>query len=185
MPSGSFRKIGERSAYDSHLLHVAVGTFEAPDGKRFERDLVHHPGAVVMVPVDERTGEVVFVRQFRAPLAAELLEIPAGKRDVAGEPPEVTAARELAEETGLEAGRLELIGRFYNSPGFSDEESWCFLARDLTDVPEARHGIEEQYMTVERHPLSKVDELVRSGEITDAKTIIGLFLAQDVLSQEK
>ncbi len=185
MPSGKFRKLDERTLVQSNLLHVAVGTFEAPDGQRFERDLVHHPGAVVMVPVDERTNEVIFVRQYRAPLDRELLEVPAGKRDVKGEPPEVTAARELVEETGLEAGRLQLIGHFFNSPGFSDEESWCFLATDLHTVPDERHGIEEEHMTVERYPLSHVDELVRSGEITDAKTIIGLFLARAVLSQEK
>jgi ADP-ribose pyrophosphatase len=185
LPSGKFRKLDERTLVQSNLLHVAVGTFEAPDGQRFERDLVHHPGAVVMVPVDKRTNEVIFVRQYRAPLDRELLEVPAGKRDVKGEPPEVTAARELVEETGLEAGRLQLIGHFFNSPGFSDEESWCFLATDLHTVPDERHGIEEEHMTVERYPLSHVDELVRSGEITDAKTIIGLFLARAVLSQEK
>ncbi len=185
MPSGKFRKLHERTLVQSSLLNVAVGTFEAPDGQRFERDLVHHPGAVVMVPVDERTNEVVFVRQYRAPLDTELLELPAGKRDVKGEAPEVTAARELVEETGLEAGRLQLIGHFFNSPGFSDEESWCFLATDLHSVPDERHGIEEEHMTVERYPLSQSEELVRSGEITDAKTIIGLFLARAVLSQEK
>ena len=185
LPSGKFRKLHERTLVQSSLLNVAVGTFEAPDGQRFERDLVHHPGAVVMVPVDERTNEVVFVRQYRAPLDTELLEVPAGKRDVKGEAPEVTAARELVEETGLEAGRLQLIGHFFNSPGFSDEESWCFLATDLHSVPDERHGIEEEHMTVERYPLSQAEELVRSGEITDAKTIIGLFLARAVLSQEK
>ncbi len=182
MAPGKFRKLEERSVFQSSLLNVVVATFEAPDGQRFERDLVHHPGAVVMVPVDEQTGEVVFVRQYRAPLDRELLEIPAGKRDVKGEPPETTAARELVEETGLEAGRLDLVGHFFNSPGFSDEESWCFLARDLRKVPDARHGIEEEYMTVERHPLSSVGELIRSGEITDVKTIAGLYFAQVALS---
>jgi 8-oxo-dGTP pyrophosphatase MutT (NUDIX family) len=182
LPSGSFDKTGERPVFDGHLLHVAVGTFSAPGGETFEREFVHHPGAVVMVPVDDRTGEVVFVRQYRAPLGTELLEVPAGKRDVEGEPPEVTAARELAEETGMEAGRLELMGRFFNSPGFSDEQSWCFLATDLREVPGSRHGIEEEYMTVERHPLSKAIDLVRSGEITDAKTIVGLYWAQSLLA---
>jgi 8-oxo-dGTP pyrophosphatase MutT (NUDIX family) len=167
LPSDKFRKVGERTVYQGSLLHVAQGTFEGPGGERFERDLVHHPGAVVTVPVDERTGEV-----------SELLEVPAGRRDVPGEPPERTAARELVEETGLEAGRLDLIGHFFNSPGFSDEKSWCFLARDLREVADARHGIEERHMTVERYHLAEVGELVRSGQITDAKTIVALFLAQ-------
>jgi ADP-ribose pyrophosphatase len=182
LPSDNFRKLSERPVYDSALLHVAVAVFEAPDGSHFERDIVHHPGAVVMVPFDEGTGEVVLVRQYRAPLDTEVLEVPAGKRDVHGEPPEVTAQRELAEEAGLEAGKLELIGRFFNSPGFSDEQSWCYLARDLRAVPDERHGVEEQHMTVERVKFSEVGALVRAGEITDAKTIVGLFLTQAFLS---
>lgn len=181
MASAKFRKVGERAVYQTSLLHVALGTFEGPDGERFDRDVVHHPGAVVVVPYDETTGEVVLVRQYRAPLDAELLEVPAGKRDVKGEANELTAARELAEEAGLQAGTLELIGHFYNSPGFSDEESWCFLARQLKEVPDARHGIEEQHMTVERHRLCDLGQLVTSGEISDGKTIIALFLAQAVL----
>lgn len=182
MPSDKFRKLSERPVYDSGLLHVAVGTFEAPDGSQFERDLVHHPGAVVMVPFDQVMGEVVFVRQYRAPLDMEVLEVPAGKRDVPNEPPEVTAARELVEEVGLEAGKLELIGRFYNSPGFSDEQSWCYLATDLRPVPDERHGVEEQHMSVERVKWEDLAGMVRAGEITDAKTIVGLFLAQAAMS---
>ena len=182
MPSAEFRKISERPVYESSLLKVALGTFEAPSGQRFERDLVHHPGAVAVVPFDDLTGEVVLVRQYRAPLDCELLEVPAGKRDIKDEPNEVTAARELAEEAGLGAGQLELIAHFYNSPGFSDEETWCYLARDLRPVPDARHGIEEQHMTVERHPLADARRLIASGEITDAKTIVGLLLAQSVLA---
>jgi len=181
LPSADFRKLGERSVYRSNLLDVTLSTFEGPGGERFERDVVHHPGAVVVVPYDDQTGEVVLVRQFRAPLVGELLEIPAGKRDVKGEPNDVTAARELAEETGLAASDWSLIGHFYNSPGFSDEESWCYLARGLSAVPDSRHGIEEQHMTVERHLLSDVPRLVHSGEITDAKTIIGLLLARSEL----
>jgi len=182
LSSARFRKLSERPAYQTHMLQIAVGTFEGPNGERFERDLVHHPGAVIVVPFDDATGEVVLVRQYRAPLDMDLLELPAGKRDVKDEAVELTAGRELAEETGLEAGRLELIGHFYNSPGFCDEESWCFLGRDLRPVPESRHGIEEENMTVERHLLSSVHDLVRTGELTDAKTILGLLLAQAVLS---
>jgi ADP-ribose pyrophosphatase len=135
-----------------------------------------------MVPFDEQAGELVLVRQYRAPLDREMLEVPAGKRDVREEAPEVTAARELVEEAGLEAGRWELIGRFYNSPGFSDEESWCYLARDLRSVPDARHGIEEQHMSVERVKFAEAKKLVRSGEIVDAKTIVALYLAEAALA---
>jgi ADP-ribose pyrophosphatase len=181
-PPAEFRKIAERTIHKGGMVSIAVGTFESPDGQRFERDIVHHPGAVVMVPYDERSDEVIFVRQYRAALDKPLLEVPAGKRDVAGESPEVTAERELAEETGLMARSWQLVGRFYNSPGFSDEESWCYLARDLHEVPDERHGIEEQHMTVERRPWSELGALVRTGEITDAKTIAGLFLAREALA---
>lgn len=181
MPSTEFHKVSERPVYQSSLLNVALGTFEGPGGQRFDRDIVHHSGAVVVVPYDDASGEVILVRQYRAPLDAELLEVPAGKRDVVGEPTEITAGRELAEEAGVEAGRLDLIGHFYNSPGFSDEETWCYLARDLRVVPDARHGIEEQHMTVERHPLADAERLVTTQEITDAKTIVALFLAQVAL----
>jgi len=94
----------------------------------FERDVVHHPGAVSIVPV--LGEEVVLVRQYRAALDGLLLEIPAGKRDVPGEPPEVTAARELEEDIGYRSKDLVKLAEFYNSPGFSDEHSYVYLALD-------------------------------------------------------
>ena len=170
-----FRKLGETEVYRSSLIRVATARFEGPDGSRFERDIVHHPGAVVVVPLTA-VETVLMVRQFRAAVDSDLLEVPAGKRDVAGEATEVTAARELAEEVGRQADRLELLARFYNSPGFSDELSWLYLARDLTAVPEDRQGAEEQHMTVEEVPLAEVPAMIRSGQIVDAKSIIGLSL---------
>jgi 8-oxo-dGTP pyrophosphatase MutT (NUDIX family) len=172
----SFRRVDEQGVYDGRLITVASATFEAPEGDRFEREIVHHPGAVVIVPLHEN-GEVTLVRQFRAAIDMELLEIPAGKRDVDGEAPEVTAARELAEEVGLQAGQLDLLARFYNSPGFSDEFSWCYLATNLTTVPTDLQGIEEQHMSVERVALRDVAALITDGRILDAKTIVGLSLA--------
>ncbi|HVE94265.1 MAG TPA: NUDIX hydrolase, partial [Acidimicrobiales bacterium] len=135
-----------------------------------------HPGAVSVVPLDS-DGTVLLVRQYRAALDCGLLEIPAGKRDVAGEPPELTAHRELAEEVGRAAGRMDLLATFYNSPGFCDEHSYTYLARDLSEVPSDLQGVEEQAMTVERVALDDAIALIRSGEITDAKTIIGLTMA--------
>jgi ADP-ribose pyrophosphatase len=154
---------------------VATAHFEGPGGERFERDIVHHPGAVVVVPLTS-AGTVLMVRQYRAAVDAELLELPAGKRDVQGETTEVTAARELAEEVGRQAGRLELLARFYNSPGFTDELSWLYLAQDLTPVPDDRQGAEEQHMTVEEVPLAAAAGLIKTGEIIDAKSIVGLAL---------
>jgi 8-oxo-dGTP pyrophosphatase MutT (NUDIX family) len=177
--SPTFRKIGEREIWSGAVVSVAEGEFEAPDGQRLSRDIVHHPGAVVVVPVDG--DEVLLVRQYRAPLDAYLLELPAGKRDVAGEEPETTAHRELAEEVGMGAAKMELIANFYNSPGFCDEYTHLFMATGLTAVGRDAQGIEEEHMTIERMRLEAVGSLVSSGGIRDAKTIIGLLLARDLL----
>jgi 8-oxo-dGTP pyrophosphatase MutT (NUDIX family) len=171
-----FRKLSETEVWRTPMLAGARGRFVAPSGEEFERDVIHHPGAVVVVPMlDDR--RVVCVRQYRAPIDRELLELPAGKRDVHGEPPEVTAARELEEEVGRRAGSMTLIGQFFNSPGFCDEHSWLYLARDLEEVGNDLQGIEESHMVEETVSLDDLDELVASGAITDAKTIIGLTLA--------
>ena len=162
-------------------MSVGQARFEAPDGTVFERQVVHHPGAVVVVPLTSK-DQVVLVRQFRAAVAEDLLELPAGKRDVPGEPPEVTAERELVEEVGLMPGRLDLLARFYNSPGFSDELSYVFLARELAPAPASPAGIEEKHMTVHEVELSSVPDMIRDGRIMDAKTIIGLGLTRELLA---
>jgi len=179
-----FRKLGEESAWQGHLVSSAIGAFVSPDGTEFEREIVHHPGAVSVVPLlDDDT--VILVRQYRAAVDRELLEIPAGKCDVVGEDRAVTARRELEEEIGMRAGRLDPLADFYNSPGFCDEHATVFLARDLETCPSSAQGIEEVHMTIEHIALDAVPELVASGAIVDAKTIIGLCLARDVLASER
>ena len=182
-PTGSgFRRLEESELYRGALVTVARGRFQAPDGSTFEREVVHHPGAVAVVPVlRPESGEVLLVRQYRAPLDRELLEIPAGKRDVAAESPVATARRELIEEVGCRAGRLELLAEFYNSPGFCDEHSFVYLALDLSPADKDAQGVEEQHMTVEHIELDDVPALIRRGAIIDAKTIIGLTLARNAL----
>jgi 8-oxo-dGTP pyrophosphatase MutT (NUDIX family) len=179
---GEFRKVDEDVVFRGHLISVAKGTFEDPSGERFERDVVHHPGAVSVVPVFEDTRTVLLVRQYRAAVDRVLLEIPAGKRDVDGEDPEVTAARELEEEVGVRPGRLEKLAEFFNSPGFSDEHSFVYLATGLEHTEISAQGVEEQHMTVEEVPLDEVASLVASGALVDAKSIIGLALAKEALA---
>ncbi len=178
-----FHKLAEREVFRGSLISVAEATFAGPSGDTFERDVVHHPGAVVVVPLFD-DGTVVMVRQYRAALDRMLLEIPAGKRDVDGEPVEVTARRELEEEVGLRAGRLDKLAEFYNSPGFCDELAFLFLARDLTDCGRSVQGEEEEHMTVERVALADLGDLVASGELTDGKSIIGLSLTAALLARE-
>jgi ADP-ribose pyrophosphatase len=178
--TGTFTKLDERPIYEGAVISVAVGRFAGPDGDAFERDIVHHPGAVSAVPLLD-DGTVVLGRQYRAALGADLLEIPAGKRDVAGEEPALTAERELEEEIGMRAGRLQLLAEFYNSPGFCDEHSFVFLAQDLVETATDLQGIEEQHLTVERVAIAEVPAMIADGRIRDAKTIIGLTLAMRVL----
>ena len=151
-----------------------------PDGEEFTRTVVHHPGAVAMVPVED--DHALLVRQWRAAVGRALLELPAGKRDVAGEPPETTAARELEEEIGRRPGRLTLLAEFFNSPGFCDEHSHLFCATELERLPERRAvSAEEHAMTVEPVALATVPELIARRELVDAKSIIGLLLTREHL----
>ena len=177
-----FRKLAERTVHRGSRITVAVATFLSPDGDEFERDIVHHPGAVSVVPVVDEGASVLLVRQYRAAVDRDLLEIPAGKRDVADEPPEATARRELEEEVGMGAGRLEKLADFYNSPGFCDEHSWVFMALDLEARQTSAHSPEERHMTIECVPLESVPELIATGELMDAKSIIGLCLAREALA---
>lgn len=171
---GGFRQIGERLLYQGWLMKVVAGTFEAPDGTRFDRDIVRHPGAVGIVPVDG--DEVVLVRQYRAPMDRDLLEIPAGTRDQTGEDPARTAARELAEEIGATAQTIEHLVTYWVAPGISDEQMHLYLARGLRFGERHADGPEESSMTVERVALADAPELIRDGRIVDAKSIIGLLL---------
>ncbi|MEP7202143.1 MAG: NUDIX hydrolase [Ilumatobacteraceae bacterium] len=174
----SFRHLGDRLVHQGYIWSVAVATFEAPDGEQFERDVIRSPGAVGIVPLlfEDGVPTVVFVRQYRGPLDRFVLEVPAGMRDVADEPLEVTAQRELAEEAGLSAGRLDHLTHFYSSAGMTDSILHLFLATDLTPVDQDLHGPEETHIEVLRMPLVEAVEMVARGEINDAKTVIGLLL---------
>jgi len=159
---------------------VVQASFSSPDGTRFTRDVVRHPGAVCVVPVTDGGG-VLLVRQYRGPVDRALLEIPAGTRDVEGEAPEVTAGRELEEEVGVRAGRLRLLATVYNTPGFCDEETLVYLAQDLEPGTHGRHGEEERHIEVVEVPLADVDTLVASGTLVDAQTVLGMLLARDAV----
>lgn len=176
-----FRHLGDRLVHQGYIWHVAVAEFESPEGEVFRRDIVRSPGAVAAVPLwfaDDGTPMVTLVRQYRPPFDDNVVEVPAGMRDVPGEPTEVTAARELVEEVGLVAGRLEHLVDMYPSAGMTDSVLTLYLATDLTDVPRETHGPEEAHMDVLRLPLADAVEMVVRGEIHDAKTIIGLLMVE-------
>jgi ADP-ribose pyrophosphatase len=169
-----FRIVAERSAWEGRRLGVSVLDVEGPDGSRHQREMVRHPGAVGVAPLHD-DGTITLVRQYRAATGADMWEIPAGLRDVDGEPTAETARRELAEEAGLEASSLVPLVTFHNSPGFTDETVVVYLATGLTEVPDDRQGIEEQHMVVQRLPFDEALAMVDDGRITDAKTVIALL----------
>ena len=170
-----FTKLGEVELVRARVFRVVRSTFRSPDGDEFERHIVHHPGAVAVVPWHD-DGTVTLVRQYRPALERELLELPAGIRDGEHEAEAVTAERELVEEAGLSAAQLDHLASFHNAPGMSDELVTIFVATGLREVDHDRQSIEEHAMTVERLPLDEALGLIDRGELTDAKTIIGLTL---------
>jgi len=174
---GGFEPLREERVHHGFVIDVYRSWFRAPDGTEIVRDIVRHPGAVAAVPLFE-DGEVLLVRQFRAPFGRDMLEIPAGKLDVDGEDLSIAVARELAEEVGLAAASLEPLVRYNGSVGFCDEELHVFLATDLTEVPRERHGPEEEHMEEVRLSLVDAIEAIWAGDITDGKTVIGLLATQ-------
>ena len=178
-----FRVLSSSTLCDAGFLQLARKRVAGPDGEEFDRHVVHHPGAVVVVPIDDG-GHVLMVRQYRVAVGTSLLEVPAGKRDVDGEAPEATAARELEEELGRVPGRLRKLCEFYNSPGFTDEYTYLFVATELEHRERAAVSAEEAAMTIERIAFDDVDALIAAREIVDAKSIIGLQLARRLLAGE-
>jgi 8-oxo-dGDP phosphatase len=172
-----FHVAAERGVWQGRRISAAIAEVEGPTGARHEREVVHHPGAVGIVPVHD-DGTLTLVRQYRAALDADMWEIPAGLRDVEGEAAELTANRELAEEVGLRADRLDHLLTFHNSPGFSDESVVIYLALGLHEVPDDRQGAEEEHMVVARMPLEDALAMVDDGRITDAKSVIALLALQ-------
>lgn len=177
-----FTIIGRSPLIDIDFLMLEELTVTGPGGTEFTRSVVRHCGAVAVVALED-PETAVCVRQYRAALDRELLEIVAGRTDKPGEATEAAAQRELAEEIGMRAGRLVKLCEFFSAPGFTDELLTVYLALDLapTDGHE-RDGHEEDAMTIERVPLGRTSELIASGALTDAKSIIGLTLAQQYLA---
>lgn len=179
-----FRILGSKTVVDTGFIRLAELDVEG-EGERFTRLVVRHPGAVVAVPVEPDREHVLLVRQYRAVADRELLEVVAGKRDVEGEEPETTAAREMHEEIGRRPGRLVKLCEFFNSPGFCDEYTHLYAALDVEklDAPAAVNA-EERAISVERVHLDDVDDLVADGRIVDAKSIVGLLLTRRYLGGE-
>jgi ADP-ribose pyrophosphatase len=164
---------GVRDVYKGRVVHLSVEDIVLPNGHRMEIEIVRHPGASAVVPLTAE-GEVILIRQYRHAVGGDILEVPAGKLDP-GELPETCAARELTEEAGVVAGRLMRLASIVTTPGFTDEVIHLFLAEELAPAATA-HGADE-VITLLRRPLSECLAMIARGEITDAKSICALFLA--------
>ena len=172
-PYGELPKIlSSQKVFDGRVFNVTVDTVSEGE-LTYQREVVHHNGSAVIVPIFD-DGTVALVRQYRHPAVRYLLEIPAGTL-AKGERPETGAARELKEELGVVAGRLEKLSEFFVSPGFCEEKMWVYLATELTQGEQALE--DDEILEVVRLPLDEALEMITSGEIQDAKTIIGLMLA--------
>jgi 8-oxo-dGDP phosphatase len=166
----SVEPIFEGHVFGVERHHLLAGS------EPFSREVVTHPGAVAVVAIDDE-ARVLLLRQFRAPTRGRILEIPAGTMDLDGEGSTEAARRELVEETGFEPSHLELLGSFYNSPGYCAQRTEIFLASSLRHVGAAPSGIEELDMEVVAVDLAEARAMVRAGEIVCAITALGLELA--------
>ncbi len=165
--------------FEGRLVKVRVDQVRFPDGSEGRREVVEHPGAVVVAAVDD-SGRIVLARQYRHPVGGDLLELPAGTLEP-GEEAEATATRELKEETGLTAKRWDYLGSFFSSPGFLREELHAYLARDLQQAEQELEADEDIHL--EWRDLGGL--LARPDEIRDAKTLACLLLLAHRMEAER
>jgi ADP-ribose pyrophosphatase len=174
----TFKKISSEIAYRGRVFNVRHDVLQGANGRQIVYDTVVHNGAVTMIAVDAE-GQILLVRQYRHSAGKRLLELPAGTLND-GESPEACAQRELREEVGMAPGSLTKLAEFFLAPGYSTERMWIFLARDLR--PEKLAGDEDEDIEVERMTLAQCIAAIHSGEIEDAKTVVGIYLAQEHLA---
>lgn len=168
------KKVGSKTVYEGIIVNVRKDTVLLPNGKEASREVIEHPGAVAIVPVTD-AGEYILVRQYRHATGEILLEIPAGKLE-RGENPDDCARRELEEETGYSASEIKRLSSVFTTPGFTNEVIHIYLAKGLTAT--AQHTDEDEFLSVEIYSQSEVRAMLAKGELRDAKTALGLLLAE-------
>jgi ADP-ribose diphosphatase len=166
-----YQKLSSKYVYHGRSVRVRVDGVRLPSGKVTTRDVIEHDGAVAVIAIDEN-GDLILERQFRYAAGKELLEIPAGGIDP-GETPEQTAYREMQEETGYAPGKLEKLTGFYAAPGYASEYLHLFLATDLKPARLTAEDTDE--IELIRVQLDIAVEMIRAGDIQDAKSIAGIL----------
>ncbi len=162
------KTINTTSIYEGKVVDLRVDEVSLPNGKTAKRELIKHPGAVAVIPIT-KDNKIVLVEQFRKPLEKSLVEIPAGKVEI-GEAPEVTARRELEEETGYTTNELSFVTSFYTSPGFADELMHIYITDELEKMDTQPESDEDEFVEVLELTLEEAKELVEQERIHDAKT---------------
>jgi len=175
------KTLSSLSIFNGQIIQVRKDTVLLQNGNTSTREIVSHPGGVAILPIDDQK-RVTLVRQFRKPLESTLLEVPAGKLD-GGEDPYTCAVRELKEETGFTAKTILPLGFAYLSPGFCDEKIHLFIAKDLEKG--AMQLDEDEFLSLETYPLKELITWVEEGKILDAKSIILLLRAKELLGREE
>lgn len=173
------KKLTSKQIFDGKVVKLFVDTVELPDGKEAIREIVRHPGAVCVIPVTPE-GDVIMVKQYRYAFEQIMLEIPAGKLEP-GEDPLEAVKRELEEESGVVAGNIEYMGQIFTTVAIFDEKIHAYLATDL--VYKNAHPDEDEFLEVEKIPLSTLVDMVMNGEIKDSKTQICILKAHKLLSE--
>jgi len=176
-----FELLKSEIVYPGRAFTIRRDTLRMPDARVASFDIVEHVGSVIILPLDA-DGQLLFVRQYRHAAGLELLELPAGTLDK-DESPEACATREVREETGMAAGKLEPMGGFYLVPGYSTEYMHVYLATDLRYDPLEADA--DEFLTVERFPLKEALVMFESGEIQDAKSLAAILLARKYLENRK
>jgi ADP-ribose pyrophosphatase len=175
------RTLESKQIYEGRRVSLRVDKVVLPGGRETTREVASYPDCVAIVAVDNK-GNVILVRQYRHAVGRELLELPAGGIEP-GEAPEESARRELEEETGYKAGKMERIGGAYTAPGYSTEFMHLFLATDLEPGPSRAE--DDEIIQVVPLSLSRVQDLLSSGEICDGKSVIGLLALISLMEKNK
>jgi ADP-ribose pyrophosphatase len=173
--------VSSKELLNNKLFTVSDEIAHDPDGFEIHRSIVRHPGSAVMLPVDEK-DRILLVHQFRLPAEQKLWEIPAGRLDP-GETPLKAAKRELEEETGVKAKKWVKLASFYASPGYVAEKMNLFLALDLKQGKQ--NLMDDERIEIEWFSKKRLREMIHSGEIQDAKTIVAFYLWLDWAKAEK
>ncbi|MDM5189802.1 NUDIX hydrolase [Bacillus sp. DX4.1] len=170
------RTIATEPIFDGRVIKVRVDEVVLPNGEMSKREIVNHPGAVAIIAVTDE-GKIVLVEQYRKALEKEIVEIPAGKLEP-GEKPEITAVRELEEETGYVCDSMEFVTSFYTSPGFADEILYVYKATGLKKKEDKAALDEDEFVELMELSLEEAISLMQEQRIHDAKTIFALQYLQ-------